>query len=167
MEENRMANETDIERELLRHALATIAYRGGKALRDVPPEFADFRASETTRTPLAILAHIGDLLGWSLSIAKGKREYKAVEPQGWDEDVKRFFASLNDFDEYLASDEPLVCSAKQLLQAPIADSLTHIGQIAMLRRMAGTPMRAENYFVAKIATGTVGADQPAPVFEFD
>ena len=162
-----MANETDNERELLRHALATIAYRGGKAIRDVPPDFANFRVNETTRTPIAILAHMGDLLGWSLSIAKGKREFNPVEPRGWDEDVKRFFSMLNDFDQYLASEEPLLCSAKQLLQAPIADALTHIGQIAMLRRIAGTPMRAENYFVAKIATGTVGADQPAPVFEFD
>jgi hypothetical protein len=162
-----MTNEIDVERELLRHALATIAYRGGKAVRDVPPEFANFRVNETTRTPIAILAHIGDLLGWSLSIAKGKREFNAVEPRGWDEDVKRFFSILNDFDQYLAATEPLACSAKQLLQAPIADALTHIGQIAMLRRMAGTPMRAENYFVAKIATGTVGADQPPPVFEFD
>jgi len=162
-----MANETDSERELLRHALATIAYRGGKAVRDVPPDFANFRINETTRTPIAILAHIGDLLGWSLSIAKGKREFHSVEPQGWDEDVKRFFSTLNDFDQYLASDEPLACSAKKLFQAPIADALTHIGQIAMLRRIAGTPMRAENYFVAKIATGMVAADQPAPVFEFD
>jgi hypothetical protein len=162
-----MTDETDSDRELLRHALATIAYRGGKAVRDVPADFADFRASETTRTPLAILAHIGDLLGWSLSIARGKREYQAIEPRGWDEDVKRFFATLDDFDQFLASGEPLACSAKRLFQAPIADALTHIGQIAMLRRMAGTPMRAENYFVAKIATGTVGADQPAPVFEFD
>jgi len=162
-----MGNETDNERELLRHALATITYRGGKAIRDVPPDFANFPVNETTRTPIAILAHMGDLLGWSLSIAKGKREFNPVEPRGWDADVERFFSTLNDFDQYLASEEPLLCSAKQLLQAPIADALTHIGQIAMLRRMAGTPMRAENYFVAKIATGTVGADQPAPVFEFD
>lgn len=162
-----MANETDNERELLRHALATIAYRGGKAIRDVPPDFANFRVNETTRTPIAILAHLGDLLGWSLSIARGKREFNAVEPRGWDEDVKRFFNTLNDLDQYLASEEPLHCPAKKLLQAPIADALTHIGQIALLRRMAGTPMRAENYFVANIATGSVGADQAAPVFEFD
>lgn len=162
-----MTNGIDVERDLLRHALATIAYRGGKALRDVPPDFANFSAGETTRTPIAILAHIGDLLGWSLSIAKGKREFTPVAPEGWDQEVKRFFTALGDFDQYLASGAPLACSVKNLFQAPIADALTHVGQIAMLRRMAGTPMRAENYFVAKIAAGTVGEDQPPAVFEFD
>ena len=162
-----MATETDTARELLRHTLATVAYRGGKALRDAPAEFATFRACETTRTPLEILAHLGDLFGWAASIARGKEEWKGAEPQGWDQEAARFFAGLNDLDQFLSSSEPLGCSAQQLFQGPIADSLTHIGQIAMLRRMAGTPVRGENFFIAEITAGRVGPEQSAPRYEFD
>jgi len=154
-------------RALLRHALATVAYRGGKALRGAPAGFADFRASETTRSPVEIVAHIGDLFDWALSIAKGDRKWNAASPLPWDQETARFFAALQAFDAYLASDAPLGCPAEKLLQAPIADALTHVGQIAMLRRMAGGAIRGENYFVADIATGRAGAEQSAPKFEFD
>lgn len=162
-----MTTETDNSRELLRHTLATVAYRGGKALRDAPAEFATFRASETTRTPLEILAHLGDLFGWAASIARGKQEWKGAEPQDWEQEAARFFAGLSELDQFLSSSEPLGCPAQQLFQGPIADALTHIGQIAMLRRMAGTPVRGENFFIAEITAGNVGAEQPAPRYEFD
>ena len=162
-----MATETDTARELLRHTLATVAYRGGKALRDAPAEFATFRASETTRTPLEILAHLGDLFGWAASIARGKQEWKGAEPQDWEQEAARFFAGLSELDQFLSSSEPLGCPAQQLFQGPIADALTHIGQIAMLRRMAGTPVRGENFFIAEITAGRVGPEQPAPRYEFD
>ncbi len=162
-----MTAETDQGRAFFRHTLATLAYRGGKTLRGVSPEFAAFRASETSRTPLEILAHIGDLLGWALSISQGKETWKNAEPTDWDEQVQRFFASLKAFDDYLASAKPMGCPPTQLFQAPIADALTHVGQLAMLRRLAGIPMRGENYFKADIVAGRVGAEQSSPRREFD
>ena len=162
-----MTTETDTARELLRHTLATLAYRGGKTLRDANAYFATFHASDRTRTPLEILAHIGDLMAWGLSIAKGQEAWSGAEPQAWDQEVKRFFSGLEEFDQYLASAAPLACSTQNLFQGPIADALTHVGQIAMLRRLAGIPMRGENYFKADIAAGRVGAEQSAPRFEFD
>lgn len=161
-----MTLETDEGRALLRHTLATLAYRGGKTLRDAGGDFANFRAGEKCRTPLEILAHIGDLLQWALATAKGKKEWHRAKPQSWDEQVGRFFASLKELDEFLSSAEPLGCSPFQLFQAPIADALTHVGQLAMLRNLAGVPIRGENYFVADIAAGRVGAEQSAPRFEF-
>lgn len=158
---------TDSGRELLRHTLSTLAYRGGKAVRDVGPDFATFRAGKQTRTPLEILAHIGDLLDWALSTAKGKQSWNNATPETWEQEVERFFSRLEKFDEYLASEEPLACPPQRLFQAPIADALTHVGQIAMLRGLAGRPMRGENYFQADIAVGKVGAEQSAPRFEFD
>ena len=157
---------SDPARQLLRHSLATLAYRGGKAVRGAPDSFADFHASPETRTPGQILAHIGDLLEWALSMARGQQQWHGAAPLPWPEEIRRFFAALEEFDAYLASDGPLQAPAEKLLQAPIADALTHVGQIAMLRRLAGTPIRAENFYVAKIAAGSVGADQPAPVQEF-
>jgi hypothetical protein len=157
---------SDPARQLLRHALATLAYRGGKAVRGAPDSFSDFHASEDTRTPGQILAHIGDLLDWALSTARGQQQWHESSPLPWSEEVARFFAALEAFDAYLASDSPLNAPAEKLLQAPIADALTHVGQIAILRRLAGLPIRAENYYVAKIAAGCVGAEQPAPVREF-
>ena len=158
---------SDPKRDLLRHTLATLAYRGGKAVRGAPAAFAGYHAAETTRAPGQILAHIGDLLDWSLSVAKGKEEWHNSAPLAWDREVERFFAALERFDAYLASNAPLEESAEKLFQGPISDALTHVGQIAMLRRMAGSAVRGENYHRAEIAAGRVGPDQPPPRREFD
>jgi hypothetical protein len=154
-------------RELLRHALATVAYRGGKALRGAPEGFAEFRVAAGTRTPGEILAHIGDLFDWALSLAEGTQRWHNSAPLPWDKGTERFFASLHAFDALLASDKPVACHAERLVQAPIADALTHIGQISLLRRLAGSPVRAENYYRAEIAAGRVGPDQATPKMEFD
>ena len=147
---------------MLRHAVATLAYRGGKALRGAPAEFASYG----TRTPGEILAHVCDLFDWALSIADGKEKWRNSQPQTWNADVARFFAALEAFDRRLASDVPPAVEPELLFQGPVADALTHVGQIAMLRRMAGCPISGENYFVAQIETGRVGADQAAPVKQF-
>lgn len=157
---------SDPNRELLRHCLATLAYRGGKAIRGAAPAFADFRAQEGVRSPEEILAHIGDLLDWGLSIAAGKRTWKDSKPLPWDKESKRFFEALKRFDDYLASSEPLHATPEKLFQGPVADALTHAGQIAMLRRMAGGPVRGESYFDAEVTVGRVGAEQTPPKREF-
>ena len=156
----------DAKRELLRHALATIAYRGGKTLRGAPAEFGDFRLDDVGRTPAQILAHMGDLMDWALSIAQGNQKWSDAKPLAWDDEVKRFFAALKAFDDYLASVQPLHASAEALFQGAIADALTHIGQLAMLRRVAGLKMKGENYYRAEIVVGRVGAEQAAPKKEF-
>jgi hypothetical protein len=154
-------------RHLLRHAVATLAYRGGKAIRGAPSGFAEFRAGDTTRTPGQILAHICDLLDWGQSLAKGAQKWQNSDPLPWDEGSERFFASLQAFDAYLASDGTLGAPTEKLIQAPLADALTHVGQISMLRRLAGAPVKGENYFKAEIVAGRTGADQAAPKMEFD
>ncbi len=159
-------SQSDSSRQFLRHTLATLAYRACKAVRGEPAAFGDFQAADGVRTPVQILAHVGDLLAWALATARGEQQWHSSEPLPWAQEVHRFFAALEAFDDYLASDSPLESPAEKLFQAPISDALTHIGQIAMLRRLAGAPIRAENFYVAKIAVGTVGADQPAPVQEF-
>jgi len=154
-------------RELLRHALATLAYRGDKVLRDAPGDFAAFRVGPTSRTPIEILAHVGDLLDWGLWLAKGEHVWRASPPQSWQGEVARFFQALADFDGQLASSVPLGFPPGKIFQGPVADALTHVGQLAMLRRLAGRPVRGEDYFRADISVGRVGPDQPAPVREFD
>jgi hypothetical protein len=156
----------DPKRELLRHALATVAYRAGKAIRNAPETFAEFQGGEGSRTPGQILAHMGDLFDWALSIAKGQRTWKDSTPLAWEKETERFFAVLKNFDDYLASSEPLHAAPEKLFQGPVADSLTHIGQIAMLRRMAGGPVRGESYFDAQVALGRVGPEQVPPKREF-
>lgn len=157
----------DPKRKLLRHTVATLAYRGGKAVRNAPEGFATFRVGENTRTPEKILAHIGDLLDWALSLVQGKHVWHDSTLLPWDKEVERFFLALKRFDDYLASDEPLGFPAEKLFQGPIADALTHVGQIAMLRRLAGAPVRGENYFKAEIVIGRVGPEQSASRVEFD
>ena len=157
----------DTKRVMLRHTVATLAYRGAKALRGAPDSFASHQASETTRTPAQILAHIGDLLDWALSIAKGAEAWNNSEPLAWNQEIARFHRALESFDNYLASDADLEATCERLFQGPIADALTHVGQLTMLRRMAGAPIKGENYSRAKIEAGKVAAEQAAPKREFD
>jgi hypothetical protein len=157
----------DPKRDLLRHALATVAYRGGKAVRGAPDSFGEYRPSDSSRSAGQVLAHLGDLFDWGLSIAKGKQEWHDSTPLPWSEEVARFFSALARFDEYLASDGGLAVSPEQLFQGPIADALTHIGQLAMMRRLAGSRVRGENYFRAEIVSGRVGFEQAQPRREFD
>ncbi len=151
----------------LRHTVATVAYRGAKAIRGAGPNFAGYSPSETSRTPAKILAHIGDLMDWALAMSEGRQEWYDSLPLSWEKECARFFTALKKFDDYLASEKPLQVSAEKLFQGPIADALTHIGQIAMLRRMAGVPMKSEYYAIAEITVGRVGADQAASRKEFD
>ena len=157
----------DDKRALLRHTLATVAYRGGKAVRAAPESFASYSPDGTPRTPLKILAHIGDLFDWALSQAKGAEAWSDSTPLEWDREIDRFFATLHRFDEFLASDTPLATPPERIFQGAVADALTHIGQLAMLRRLSGAKIRAENYSRAEIVAGRVGADQSAPRREFD
>jgi len=152
---------------LLRHAVATIAYRGGKAIRGVPEGFANFSAGGGTRTPGEILAHIADLFDWATSMTKGNPAWNSGASLPWEEGVNRFFSSLKAFDDALASDGLVNISGDKLFQGPVADALTHIGQISILRRMAGVHVRAENYVKADITAGRVGPEQVQPRMEFD
>lgn len=156
----------DPRRDLLRHAVATLAYRAGKAIRNAPVGFAEFKAGEGMRTPSQLLAHLADLFDWALSIAKGQQKYRESKPLPWEDGVKRFFAALKNFDDFLASDEPVHAPVEKLFQGPVADALTHVGQISILRRLAGAPVKSENYYAAGIEAGRVGADQAKPEFEF-
>ena len=156
----------DTAREFLRHTVATLAYRAGKALRDATPSFAAFTVSTGSRTPEQIVAHMGDLFDWALSMAQGAQKWHDSAPQSWDAECQRFFRALEAFDDYLASSKPLGTTVERLFQGPVADALTHTGQIAMLRRMAGAPVRGENYARAEISRGRVGPEQAAPRAEF-
>lgn len=134
---------------MLRHTLATLSYRLGRALSDAPDGFASFRAGEGVRTPAEILAHMGDLMDWALGLADGVHQWQDSPPLGWDDEVARFFASLGRLDARLAAG-PLLCDERRLFQGPIADALAHTGQMALLRRMHGVPVRPKNYFKAEI-----------------
>ena len=154
------------KRDLLRHTLATLAYRAAKTLRGVPEGFGGFRAGPTSRSAGEILAHLGDLFDWAVEIADGRQTWRESTAGEWPAQVDRFFDALRRFDERLARPEPLAMEEERLFQGPIADALTHVGQLTMLRRIHGAPIRSENYHKADIAAGRVGPDQAAPRREF-
>src|SRR3954452_10975129 len=138
----------DEKRELLRHTVASLAYRAVRTLEDAPAEFAEFDG--IGRTPVQILGHMSDLLEWALSAVQGNERWHTSRSHSWVIEQQRFFAALHAFDAYLASVEPLYASAEALFQGPISDALTHVGQLSMLRRLAGVPSRGENFYVADI-----------------
>jgi hypothetical protein len=151
----------------LRHTLATLAYRVAKPLRDAPSEYAEYHVGPTSRTPSQIVAHMGDLMDWALTIAQDRTKWRDSPVQSWSSDVDRLFAAITTFDTYLASGSVRdVRVLEGLFQGPVADALTHTGQLTMLRRLASAPIRAENYQRAHIAAGQTGIDQPPPQREF-
>jgi len=151
----------------LRHVVATLAYRAAKVLRDAPPDFSAYRPGETSRSAGEILAHLCDLLDWALSIAQGAETWPGSTAQPWDSDSARFFAALTALDNCLGSDAKLHAPAGRLFQSALADALTHVGQLAMMRRLAGAPVRGENYYLANIEIGRIDAGQLPEVAEFD
>src|SRR5690349_3349908 len=157
----------DDKRVFLRHAVATVAYRGGKAVRGAPASFAAYSPDGSPRTAGKILAHLGDLFDWALTQARGAEAWNESTPLEWDREVERFFASIQRFDDYLASAAPLAATAEKIFQGAIADALTHVGQLAMLRRLAGVKIKGENFAKADIQLGRVGAEQTPPRREFD
>jgi len=157
----------DADLPMLRHTVATLAYRAGKVLRDAPPAFGGFRVGEGGKTSVEILAHMGDLFDWALTMADGEAVWRDASPLPWSEEVARFFAALERFDARLATGRPLAQPATKVFAGPVADALTHTGQLAMLRRMAGVKMKGENYFKADIVAGRVGLKQAPPKREFD
>jgi len=167
-EVSKVESETD---RLFRHFLSTIAYRGSKVLRDAPESFPAFRAGDTSRGPAQILAHMADLLEWTLRLAEGGETWRAawrpIAPSIWSSDVSRFFECLERLDAFFAASKTSAMSIETLFQGPIFDVLTHIGQLAMLRRLAGAPIKGEVMILADVEAGRVGPDQAAPKREFD
>ena len=157
------------DRQLLRHTVATVAYRAAKTMRGAPESFASYRPAPNAKSPVEVVAHMGDLFDWAVSMAKGQGKWNTATPQAWDKECARFFATLKTFDDLLASDAEIQYDLTRLFQGPIADALTHTGQLAMLRRLSGAPMKGESYNRADIVSGRVGSEQtPAdPKYEFD
>lgn len=151
---------------MLRYTLATLAYRAAKALRGAPPEFASFKPNPESRSAVDIVSHLGDLMDWGTSINEGDQKWNQAPPQAWDAEVARFFASLAKFDASIAAHPPKLGTPEELFQGPVADALTHVGQLTMMRRLAGAAIRAENYYRADIAEGRVGPEQTPPKREF-
>ena len=149
---------------LLRHTLATLAYRTLRAAHPAPPGFTEFRASAGSRSAGEILAHMCDLLDWAARSLAGDKSWQEIPSAGWDADKDRFFAALTQFDLALQQQEATVPDglAQRLFQGPIADALTHVGQLSQLRRLAGAPVKPENYFVADIIPGRTTSIQPPP-----
>jgi hypothetical protein len=154
----------DEKRAFLRHAVATLAYRATRAIDGAPEEFGAFNG--TGRTPAQILAHMGDLFDWALSICRGEEKWHNSTPLPWPEEKQRFFATLTAFDALLAGNEPLQTPLERLFQGPVADALTHTGQIAMLRRLSGFKKMDEDFYLAEITAGKAGAEQSAPVLQY-
>jgi hypothetical protein len=158
---------TDLE--LLRHTVATLSYRAAKTMRDAPAEFADFKPGPSSKTPVQVVAHMGDLFDWAISMLAGDWKWHDSSPLPWQQECDRFFRTLKAFDDGLASGQPIKADPTKLFQGPIADALTHTGQLAALRRLADCPMKGESYARADIVIGRIGLGQtPAdPRYEFD
>src|SRR4029453_437518 len=154
-------------RAVLRHTLATLAYRAAKVLREVPPEFPVASFGAATRRPVEIVAPLADLMAWGVTLARGESVWKPEGSGEWSREVNRFFSNLAALDHELASAVGPPGSTEKVIQGPLADALTHVGQLAMRRGMAGIPVRPEIYARAEIVTGRVGLEQALPGREFD
>jgi hypothetical protein len=156
-------------RLILRHLLATVAYRAGKAVRDTPDAFAQYRQTPDSPSPVEIVAHMGDLMEWVLRLVRGEWVWTKANPLPWDQEIARFYRTLKAVDDELASGAPIKFDPARIIQGGLADALTHTGQLAMLRRLSGHKMKSESYARADVVIGRVGPEQtpPLPKHEFD
>ncbi|MCP4685941.1 MAG: hypothetical protein GY867_10930 [bacterium] len=157
------------DRAFLRHTLATLAYRAAKTLRGVPDSFAEFKLDENSNTPQVVVCHMANLMAWMQTMIQGQPKWVEAPMTDWTAACSRFFDNLKKVDDLLASDIGIAFDLKLMFQAPVADALTHVGQLAMLRRLSGSKMKSEVYLKADIQIGRVGPDQTPidPEFEFD
>lgn len=144
------------ELELIRHFLSTITYRAEKALDKAPDNFPDLELRDGVRTPKEIMHHINELIIRSKARIKNENLVNlTVEPLKWEDEVNRLFFAIKELDDAVVEDQDNIDPelAKRLLQGPLADVMTHIGQLAMLRRLAGSPIIGENFMSADISAG--------------
>jgi hypothetical protein len=154
---------SDVERGLLQHFLAAIAYRAQKALRGAPAGYAEYAAGTQVRTPVEILRHMTSLMGYVCTLFEGGTYPVKPEPlPSFEDEINRFHEMVARVAALLDSGTPLSISYQQLLQGPFADTMTHVGQLALLRRLSGSPVPPENFIFADIRTDRLGADQPLP-----
>jgi len=154
----------ETKRKLLNHFLAALAYRTQKALRDAPEDFGSFRAHEGVRTPAELVRHMTSVLGYARTHFVGGRYWP--EPlETLDEEIERFHEMLGLLAQHLRNGDAFLegMTEERLLQGPFSDAMTHAGQLALLRRLAGAPVPPENFIVAKIAPDRLGPDQAEPV----
>ena len=156
------ASHGDPRVDLLRHFLATLAYRTQKALRGAPPEYADHRVAPNARTPHELVWHMTGLMGYVVVLFRGG-VWQPDRLDTFDEEIRRFHAQLERVDELLRS-EPLPAGVgpERLLQGPLADAMTHAGQLAILRRCVGDPVAPENFLRADVDVRELGPEQPPP-----
>ena len=160
-------DQVDSMRKVLRHLTATLAYRAAKVMREVPEGFASLSVGTATRRPVEIVAHLADLMAWGVHLARGEHTWNAGGSNDWEVEVQRFFDGLSSLDRELIAQEITETAMHKLIQGPLADALTHVGQLAMLRGLAGAPIRPESYARAEIVTGRAGRDQAPSRVEFD
>ena len=150
----------DDKRALLRHFLAALAYRTQKALRDAPGSFEGFKAGQRVRTPAELVRHMSEVLAYARTCLDGK-EYRPGPESSFDEEVEHLHSILEDLGRHLASDAPMMGTTEEvLLQGPLSDAMTHAGQLALLRRLAGSPVPPENFMKADVDPSNLGPDQP-------
>jgi hypothetical protein len=151
------------QQELLTHFLAALAYRTQKSLRAAPESFADFKAGNNVRTPHELLWHMTGVLGYARTFFNGGI-WRPDKLPAFRDEIQRFHQVLQDLGTLLEKDTPAKgISAAQLLQGPLADAMTHAGQLALLRRLSGSPVPPENFIRANIDAANLGPEQPAPV----
>jgi hypothetical protein len=151
----------------VRHTLATLAYRAEKVIRDFPADAKERRFAPETRTSTEILSHLGDLMALAEGMARGQRIWEPAPITTWDDACNYFFEKLAAADAALAAEFPESARSEIIFQAPIADALTHVGQLAVLRGMAGAPIHPESFGRADIRVGRVGRDQTPALAPFD
>ncbi len=153
----------DEQRKMLMHFLAALAYRTQKALRGASPEFANFSAGGKVRTPLELVRHMDSVLGYARTFIIGG-SYRPPQTADFAEAIASFHQVVEDLARHLdAGSKMHGITPEVMLQGPFSDAMTHAGQLAMLRRLAGDPVPPENFIYATISPDNLGPNQPMPV----
>jgi hypothetical protein len=150
------------KRYMLCHFLASIAYHLQKALRNAPTGFPTFRVSPTSRTPQELVKHIDSVLGYARICFLGGK-YTNTLLDTMEQQVQQVHQTIESLAALIAEGKPMLeITEEQLLQGPLSDSMTHIGQISYLRRLYGSAVQSEDFIYAKISINNLSINQPLP-----
>lgn len=142
-----------MKNEFLRHTLSTIGYRFQKSVKYRNQEFEDFSLGKGSRSPKEIVNHMYAVLSsTTFYLLEEKRQKKSPEKLSLDLEIDRFNEELKNLDQLLSEKDLPINYSKKLLQGPLSDILTHIGQIAMLSRLNNQPIEGEDFSAATIST---------------
>ncbi len=134
----------------IQHFLKVLSYRFEKAIHNAAESYPKHASGHGIRTPLELLGHMNGVLEFAISSLKNQPR-RNIPEQSWQEQITLYYEKLKELNQLMQENSFDTDTLERILQGPLADAMTHIGQLAMMRRLANSAIAGENYFAADMS----------------